>query len=138
MKNLAFTFGASLVILMSGVSIASAQQRASFVDSCTDVRYAEDGEHAMIAATCARSDGSTNDASVVIKSVENIEGRLSHTRGSNPANFHLSCTNTRIEMGGPSGVTLAASCRTSQGQYLETTTSIWDVLNDEGNLKYPY
>ena len=126
----AFTVGAT--------SIASAQQRSSFQDSCSNIRYTEDGGNAMIAADCRRSNGSVNAATVVIKGIDNTEGKLTHTAGNNPSSFQRSCQNMSIQMGGPSGVMLMGSCRTSQGNYLDASTQIWDVHNMEGELKYPY
>ena len=125
-----FTVGAS--------TVASAQQRSPFQDSCSNIRYTEQDGNAMIAADCRRSNGSVNAATVVIKGIDNSEGKLTHTAGNNPSSFQRSCENMSIQMGGPSGVMLMGSCRTSQGNYLDASTAIWDVNNIEGELKYPY
>lgn len=117
---------------------ANAQSRSTFQDSCTNVRYGEAGGNAMIYADCRRKNGSMNKASVVIKGIDNKEGRLSHTAGNKPSSFQRSCQKMSIAMAGPSGVELRGSCRTSKGNYVNTTTAIWDVNNIDGNLKYPY
>lgn len=120
-------------------SIASAQQASSFQKSCTNVRYAQQGGQAMIVADCRRKNGSMMSSSVAIRGIDNTEGDLTHTAGPrNPSTFQRSCRNMSIRMGGPSGVQLAGSCRTSQGKYLNATTEIWDIVNNDGKLQYTY
>ncbi len=125
-------------LALSFSTMANAQSRSTFQDSCSNIRYGEANGNAMIYADCRRRNQSVNATSVVIKGIDNIEGRLSHTAGNNPSTFQRSCRNMSIALAGRSGVELRGSCRTSQGNYLNTTTAIWDVNNIDGNLKYPY
>jgi len=129
---------AALTLALGVATSANAQTRSTFQDSCSKIRYGVKNGNAMIYADCRRSNGSVNAASVVIKGIDNQEGRLSHTAGNNPSTFQGSCRNMSIALAGPSGVELRGSCRTSQGNYVNTTTAIWDVNNIDGNLKYPY
>lgn len=129
---------AAVIFTLGAATSASAQSPSTFQDSCSNIRYGEADGNAMIYADCRRSDGSVNAASVVIKGIDNQEGRLSHTAGNNPSTFQRSCQNMSIALVGPSGVELQGSCQTSQGNYLDTTTAIWDLNNIEGNLQYPY
>jgi hypothetical protein len=128
----------AITLALGVVMSASAQTPSTFQDSCSNIRYGEEGGNAMIYADCRRSDGSVNAASVVIKGIDNKEGRLSHTAGNNPSTFQRTCQNMSLALAGPSGVELRGSCQTSQGNYVDTTTAIWDVNNIEGNLQYPY
>ena len=132
------TSAMTLLIVFGGIGGVAAQQRATFQDSCSNIRYEERGGMAGIAATCKSASGASKESFVVIKGIDNTEGKLTHTAGNNPATFQKSCRDTSIQLAGSSGVTLASTCRTSAGNYLQTATSIWDLNNIDGNLKYPY
>ena len=131
---LAVAFGAMVVVGL-GAGDAKAQSRSTFQDSCSEIRYATDDVGTpAIAATCLRADGVTqNQSMVAIRGISNNEGRL--VGGPGVSSFQTSCRRMRVEVQGEH-VVLLASCYRSNGQRVDASARLYDIENNDGNLRH--
>ena len=134
MKRLVNTLFLVVPVLMIAAGPALAQQASSFQQSCENIFYTTDSAGTpAIEATCKNGDGSESITSkVAIRGIHNMEGRLS--AGAGVSTFQQSCEGMRIAVDGQH-VKLYATCQKSDGSSVETSATIWDILNDNGRLR---
>jgi hypothetical protein len=116
-----------LVPVFGGLPAAQAQAPSSYQSSCTDISIAG----ATLVATCRRIDGSFNQTSIVLRGIENIDGRLEFTQPGQTASFQNSCNDIHVI-----GSTLTANCRRINGSFERTSLLIPEISNINGVLRY--
>lgn len=113
---------------------AIAQQPSNFQNSCQNIRYGTDTRGTpVIQASCRTKNGSVVESAVAIRGFHNSEGRIS--AGAGTSSFQNSCRNMKIAMR-EGHVWLDASCRTTDGQYVDSSAKIYDISNEDGTLRH--
>jgi CVNH domain len=104
----------------------------TFQNSCSDIRFAYQGNSAALQAVCLKADGTANPTSLVLQGISNQNGKL--TQGTGPSTFQQSCGNIKILVDNGPVVTLSALCRTTSGSSVATSLSLNNIANNNGTL----
>ncbi|CAN0033517.1 unnamed protein product [Chrysoparadoxa australica] len=128
------TFAATVFLAFTATSaLAGSHSGAStFQNTCSNIafQYGSDGS-AQIAAVCLKANGMPNQTSIAMPPIGNNNGMLE--MGGNAATFQMSCGNIMLEAE-VDGVTLYANCRTSIGEFMETSIPVSGINNSDGTL----
>jgi hypothetical protein len=130
-------FASSAIAVVAGLMSASvfAQSASTFQDSCENIRYGVDKRGMPIAlANCLKADGQTpNETAVALRGFHNNEGRL--TAGAGASSFQQSCQEIQVNVR-DGHVRIDASCQKSSGEWVSTSTILYDVHNNDGQLQH--
>ena len=107
--------------------VAYAQRASTYQLSCTQVAVVG----SSLSANCRRIDGSWNRTSILIPSIENIDGALRFTGAGQPSTFQNSCVEA-----GVAESRIFARCRKIDGSFNRTTILIPGIENVDGVLRY--
>jgi len=118
-------------LVAAGSAFAGGHGSSTFQKTCSEIRFAYQGNNATIQAVCLRADGSAVAASTPIMGISNQDGVLTMSGGA--SSFQQSCGNIQLEVLLDS-VTLTANCRRANGQFLETAIDINGINNSNGAL----
>lgn len=128
------TFVATAVLaLVSTSAFAGGHSAAStFQNTCSNIafQYASDGG-AQIAAVCLKANGMPNATTIAMPPIGNNNGTLE--MGGTAATFQMSCGNITLAAE-VDGVTLYANCRTTSGEFNESSIAIPGINNSDGTL----
>ena len=121
----------TIFTLAAGAAFAGGHGASTFQNTCSEIRFAYQGNDATIQAVCLRADGSAAAASTAIMGISNQNGTLTMSGGS--SSFQQSCGSIGIETLIDS-VTLTANCRTASGDFNETAIELMGINNENGAL----
>jgi CVNH domain len=121
----ALLFAFSVAIIASPLTAAAAP--SSYQLTCSNIALKDN----VLIATCRRRDQSLNSTSITLKGIENIDGTLKVLNPQKTANFNLTCAGTSIV-----GAEISSKCRTINGRFLSTSTTINGIENIDGRLTY--
>lgn len=128
------TFAATVFLAFTATSALAGSHSgaSSFQNTCSNIafQYGSDGS-AQITAVCLKANGMPNQTSIAMPPIGNNEGTLE--MGGNAATFQQSCGSITLEAE-VDGVTLYANCRTSRGEFMETSIPIPGINNSDGTL----
>jgi hypothetical protein len=119
----------SSIVVASSLNIpsASAVESSSFQHSCNHISIVGD----TLSARCRRANRSINNTSILIRGIENNNGKLVFTNLNNPSTFQSSCKSISV-----SEDRLSARCRRVNGSFKDTNIKIPGIKNNNGNLTY--
>jgi hypothetical protein len=106
---------------------AHAQRASTFQLSCTEVSNVGN----TLSAKCRRLDGSFVRSTILIPSVENIDGDLRFTGAGQPSTYQDTCLDAGIV-----GNRLFARCRRIDGGFNRATILVPGIENADGVLRY--
>ena len=85
-------------------------------------------------ASCLKADGKTRvNTAAALRGFENKEGRLS--AGPGLSSFQKTCKDMNVEVKGEH-VHLTAMCKKTSGEWVPTSTIVYDVENIDGNMRH--
>lgn len=115
--------------LIESNSFLNAQDNEStFQGSCVNITVAG----YTLTAQCQRENGRSRSSSIVIRGIQNDNGRLEYSRNSRrESSFQDSCRNVRIQ-----GNRLTARCQRTNGSFVRSTIVIRGIQNNNGRLEY--
>ena len=125
------TILSACIVMAAGAAFAGGHGGSTFQNTCSEIRFAYQGNEATIQAVCLRADGSAVAASTPIMGISNQDGKLTMSGGA--SSFQQSCGNIGLEVL-LEGVTLSANCRRANGQFLETAIDLNGINNNNGAL----
>ncbi len=118
-------------VFLFAATASAAFAGSSFQNTCSQIHFAYQGNDATIQAVCLRADGSAVAASTAIMGVSNQNGKLTMSGGA--SSFQQSCGNIGLEIF-TGGVTLTANCRTTKGEFNESSIELNGINNTDGVL----
>ena len=119
-------------VLLLAASAATAFAGSTFQNTCSNIAYANVSNAPTLQAVCLRSNGTTNNTSLVLKGISNQNGTL--VQGSGASTFQQSCGNIQIVVNSTSQVSLTAYCRTGSGGSNPTSLPLNNISNNNGTL----
>jgi hypothetical protein len=119
--------------LLASLAVSPAFAENTFQNTCSEIRFAYDGNNATIKAMCLRANGTANATSLTLQGISNQNGKL--TQGTGPSTFQQSCGNIQILVNNGPNATLSALCRTTSGSSVATSLSLNNISNNNGNLQ---
>ena len=119
------------MVLAAGVAHAGGHNASTFQNTCSEIRFAYQGNDATIQAVCLRADGTAVPASTTINGISNQNGILTNTGGA--SSFQQSCGSITLSVF-IEGVALEANCRMSNGDSTETSINLNGIENNNGAL----
>lgn len=124
----------ALGVLMSAVT-ASAQSASTFQQSCNNIKYGVDKAGTpIVLASCLKADSKTRvETAAALRGFENKDGRL--TAGPGPSTFQKTCKDMKVEPR-DGHIRLDATCQKTSGQWVKTSTILYDVNNKDGQLHH--
>ncbi|WP_323768138.1 CVNH domain-containing protein [Antarctobacter sp.] len=127
-----FVATAFLALASTSAFAGSHSGASTFQNTCSNIafQYGADGS-AQIAAVCLKANGMPNQTSIAMPPIGNNNGMLE--MGGNAATFQMSCGSITLEAE-VDGVTLYANCRTSSGEFMETSIPVPGINNSDGTL----
>lgn len=119
----------SSVVVTSYVNIPSALaiEPSTFQHSCKNISITGD----TLSARCRRANRTFDNTSILIRGIENNNGKLIFTNLNNRSSFQSSCKRISV-----SGDRLSAGCRRANGSFRDTSINIPGIKNNNGNLTY--
>ena len=118
--------------LLLGIAATPALAENTYQNTCSEIRFAYQGNNATIQAVCLRANGTANPTSLVLQGISNQNGKL--TQGSGASTFQQSCGNIQILINNSPNTTLSALCRATNGSSQPTSLSLNGIANNNGNL----
>jgi CVNH domain len=119
--------------LLASLAVSPAFAENTFQNTCSEIRFAYDGNNATIKAVCLRANGTANPTSLTLQGISNQNGKL--TQGTGASTFQQSCGNIQILVNNGPNATLSALCRTTSGSSVATSLSLNNISNNNGNLQ---
>ncbi|WP_110973024.1 mannose-binding lectin [Pseudomonas huaxiensis] len=119
--------------LLSLALMAPAQAAPStFQNSCRNIELQTDSNEVSIHAECRTRSGDYNATAIELVGVSNEYGTL-RGRGDAPSSFQNSCRNVQLRYN-PQEVDIAAICEDGKGGEKNTSITLHDIENNDGNL----
>lgn len=122
-------FGIAVVSVLSLATTNEFVQALSnsYYQSCDAEQIGED----YLKAHCRTKGGGFERASIKLRGIHNIDGRLVQNILRADSSFQDSCKNTSIDKG-----LLQASCKNSRGGDVRSSIRLEEISNNDGNLVY--
>lgn len=126
-------------VIFASLAAAPALASNTFQYTCSEIRFAYQGNAPSLQAVCLRADGTPNATSLILQGISNQNGRLTRETGRSTydngrSTFQQSCGNIQILVGNAPNVTLSAFCRTNSGMSEATSLPLDNIANNNGNL----
>ena len=119
--------------LLSLALMAPAQAAPStFQNSCRNIELHTDSDEVAIHAECRTRNGDYNATAIELLGISNEYGTL-RGRGDSASSFQNSCRNVQIRFNAQD-VDIAAICEDGKGGEKNTSISLQDIENNDGNL----
>lgn len=127
----------SAIAMSAGFSSAPAfaQSASTFQKTCNNIKYGVDKEKTpVVMASCLKKDNKTRqETAAAIRGFSNNEGRL--TAGAGVSTFQKTCKDMKVEAR-DDHVHLTATCKKTSGEWVPTSTILYDVDNIDGKLRH--
>jgi len=128
------TFATASVLALAGFAAATpASAQSSYTETCSNVGFVYSGNNAALEGTCLTTSGTPKQTTMLLNGINNESGKLVNTHTTNPSNFQASCGSITLLYQGPI-VTLSAYCRVSGNSFNQTSVTLDNINNTNGNL----
>ena len=124
-----FSLALAAIITVSVAPALAAWQPSTYQETCTDISISGN----VLSAKCKTLRGDFVNASIKLLGIENINGELTQTSQLTPSNFPRTCRSIGINK-----TTIYASCKSEKGDFVESSTEIIGIENNDGRLEYVY